>query len=130
MEGKQTDHGWNRAAGIFMQVLNLVVPLCVINCIFYVVSWLAGVCIYCHSQLYMCSTWLFFATCALGRRNAMQVFNVVILLALIEHILRPDQITFMDPETGLLSIRDSDSSLRDKVRELSPHVTSFLSCFM
>lgn len=60
----------------------------------------------------------------------MQVFNVVILLALIERILRPDQITFMDPDTGLLSIRDSDSSLRDKVRESSPHVMCFLSCFM
>ena len=50
----------------------------------------------------------------------VQVFNVVILVALVENILRPDQEVFTDPNTGRLYVKDSDQSLQDKVRRWLP----------
>ena len=125
MEGKQTDHGWNQAAGILMQACPTLVlmdgplwsccllcPL-IFSCSFHCDTYRApNQCSRLRQHTFSVSFFCY------SQRVRVQVFNVVILVALVENILRPDQVTVIDPDTGVISVTDSDQSLRDKVRPL------------
>jgi hypothetical protein len=60
----------------------------------------------------------------------MQIFNIVILIALGERIVRPDYENLIDPETGLvIGRRDKPTSFRRKVRGYH-HVRPSAACFV